>query len=258
MEHVLNTLESKLSETAMNTPTPVALRTGHIDYSLELFETFGNEEIEQSKVQILQRLATKDFLTCSDFAAACKKAAERADEKDKMCGFTPAPQAKGVDLYGPTRKVLNQRLSEAKQIFGVFRLNPDALKEMGYWKALANAREYLKEAQIKWNATKIDAPEVKAAKKESKESMQAITEMMATWPQLPGENRKDYLERIDSKAEEALKKLHQEKMSEKINKVVESLAEKYDGQFLCAVADELLIRFDNAAIEAEMVKEANE
>jgi hypothetical protein len=256
MENVINRLPSLVSDAAMNAKPAEGLKVGRLNHGLTLFETFGNEEIEQTKVQALEQLATVEFLTCEDFKKACKGALEMADAADAATGFVPKTNAKGTEKYGPKRRVLNQRLSEAKQLFGVFRLNADVLRERGYWSALSIAREYLTEAQVKWDNTRIVDAEEKAAKADSKAQRSALDEVMSMHAQKPGESIRDYMERMADKVDTAIATKQQEAFNAEVNKLVKSLIDKQDGETLVLACLRIIEQIGDIPDAVEYLNEA--
>lgn len=180
MEHQLATIESKVSPAAIAAGSSAALKTGHINYGADLYQAFAAEATESTKVKVLISIAGAG-LTPDEFKAQCKKAQEMADATDKANGFTYGEDAKGTDKYGPIRRVLNQRLSEAKQIFGALKIKPEALQEKGYWAALAAARTILEEKGCNWDGSHSD-PEQKKAKAQAKAMQQAIAEVLTANP----------------------------------------------------------------------------
>lgn len=180
MENVLSNIEGSISPAAIAAGTPVALKVGHIQYGADLYNAFAAEATESTKVKVIIQIAEAG-LTPYEFKAECKKATELADTNDKANGFTPKADAKGTDKYGPIRRVLNQRLSEAKQIFGAYKIKPESLKEKGYWAALAAAREVLTEKGCNWDGSNAN-PEAKKAQKASREMQKAIADVLSANP----------------------------------------------------------------------------
>lgn len=180
MENVLASIESKVSPAAISAGTPEALKVGHVSYGAELYNAFAAEATESTKVQVIVMIA-ESGLSPAEFKVQCKKAVELADANDKANGFIPKADAKGTEKYGPIRRVLNQRLSEAKQIFGAFKINPASVKEKGYWAALASARECLEEKGCNWDGSH-NNPEQKKAQKASKEMQKAFADVFSANP----------------------------------------------------------------------------
>jgi hypothetical protein len=180
MENVLANIEGQVSPAATSAGTPVALKVGHINYGADLYNAFAAEATENTKVKVIIAIA-ETGMSPEEFKGECKKATELADVNDKANGFTPKDGAKGAEKYGPLRRVLNQRLSEAKQIFGAYKVNPSAIKEKGYWAALAAARDTLDAKGCAWDGSSV-SPEAKKAAKESRAMQKALGEAIASNP----------------------------------------------------------------------------
>jgi hypothetical protein len=237
MDNVIASLPSRVSPMALAAGASVALATGAINHASTLLEIYVSEETEDTKVKAIGRIAEAG-ITCEEFAKSCKKAQEMADDLDKANGFKAPDDAKGQDLYGPKRRVLNQRLSEAKRLFGVFKMQPDVLKERGYWSALDAARTYLDQIGMKWDGTKQDTSESKANKNHAKLARKALEAVMVANPMQAGESIKTYNDRMSDMVEQTMEDMQEQAQQDAVNKVVKSLTEKHpDWNFLLAVAD---------------------
>jgi hypothetical protein len=196
MENVLVSLPSKISPEAVNAGAPESLKTGSINYGKDLFESFVEQESKEStQIMCIKRMADAG-LTFAEFREAVKKAQETADTIDKATGFTAKPDAKGMDKYGPKRKLINSRMSEAKMLFGTFKFSPDILKEKGYWAALQAAREYLNSKGIKWDGERKLSDSERTVKKVNKEVEAAEQAAKDANPIQPGESYKEWKDRI--------------------------------------------------------------
>jgi hypothetical protein len=210
MENVLASIEGKVSPAAISAGTPEALKVGALNYGADLYNAFAAEATENTKVKVIIQIA-ETGMSPEEFKAQCKKAVELADANDKANGFTAKADAKGTEKYGPIRRVLNQRLSEAKQIFGAYKINPNSIKEKGYWAALAAARETLEEKGCNWDGSNSN-PEAKKAAKASREMQKAIADVLSTNPMAqPAElieqaKEKAFSNEVDSIAEAIEKK----------------------------------------------------
>lgn len=249
MEHVIATLPARVSPEAMLTGAPTALKTGHVNHAVTLFETFCNEEQEQTKVSTLRGMV---HLTCQEFQTFCAGAVEMADAADKASGFQPKEGAKGTAKYGPKRTVLNSRLSEARLIFGATKMDAGVTKEVGYWKALAASRSYLDEKGLKWNGERKLSKEEKGNKQVAKLNLKAMEEVMTLYPMQAGESIKDYNERMAQLVDKTIEDLRIEQRNEQVEKIVAGLVEKYpDAEILLAVADRLFLKYEDPSIEME-------
>lgn len=238
MNNVLANIAAVISPAAIQAGGTEALKTGHINHGAALYSTFVIEADKQGLTQMetIREIALTAKLSCTEFAAAIKGAQELADTMDKANGFVKPEGAKGQDNYGPKRRLLNQRASEAKQLFGVFKLQPQLLQEKGYWQGLTDARDYLSELHIKWDNTPVLSDSEATAKKASKASTKALAEVMATNAMKEGESRADYLVRIDDMAEKALADAKAEEFNKTVKTTIEKLTEKHGSEMLMAIA----------------------
>lgn len=193
MENAIATLASRVSPEAQNKGAPEGLKTGHINHGVTLFETFADDG-DNTKVIVIQRLAGE--MTCIDFGQAVKDAQAIADNTDSASGWKAPADAKGADKYGPKRSVLNARMSEAKALFGAYKIDPSVLKEKGYWLAIKAARELLDSKGVKWDGTPKPTDADKAAKKAVRASDAALAQAQKLNPQKAGESMKEYILRV--------------------------------------------------------------
>lgn len=234
MDNIIDSLPSKVSPAAIAAGAAIALKVGPTTAATTLLEIFVREDVDDTKIAALRRMALEDKLSCVEFSKACKEAQEKADAMDKLSGFTAAADAKGSDKYGPNRRVLNQRLSEAKQLFGVFKLQPDVLKERGYWSALDASRTYLGECGMKWDGQAVDTADSKDAKQRAKLARQALEEVMQANPMQAGESIRDYNERMAKEVDATIEEKQADAADKEINNLVKMLTKKYDGSLLIA------------------------
>lgn len=233
MDNILVTLPSKVSDEAMNTSTKGVINVGKSTIATSLFEMFVSEDVNDTKVE---RIRAMTHITHVEFSKACKDAQEKADWADAASGFKAAPEAKGTEKYGPARRVLNQRLSEAKQIFGVAKLQPTLLAEKGYWGALDASRTYLGELGIKWDNSPVLDAEEKDAKRNQKLQKAALAEVMDMYEQQAGENIWDYMERMASKVDQAIEEKQQQARDSQAQQLVTSLVEKHGSEAMVNTA----------------------
>lgn len=252
MNSVISEIGSKVSPEAMEQGTPVALATGHINIGAAIYEALVVDAEKQgiTTLEAIKIIALESGLSCTEFSAACKKSQEIADTTDKAQGFEVATDAKGIDRYGPKRRLLNQRLSEAKQLFGVYKLNPHCLEEKGYWSALAEAREYLASVNKKWDNTNIDSPDVKAAKAGVKLEQNVMAATMVNNPQQEGENRAEYLLRIDGMIDAAVDAAETEAFNKGVKSLFEQLTKKHGDIIVSALLDYSMGQADTATLES--------
>jgi hypothetical protein len=246
MQNVINELPSKVSPVAMAAGSPDGLKVGHVSHADDLFKAFTADVFETSKLSVLRTMAITAGLTCEEFKAECKRAQAKADETDALTGFVKEAGAKGQYQYGPTRRVLNSRLGEAKNLFGVFKQAPDILKEKGYVAALSIAREFLAEKGVKWDGSKATTEE----QKQAKARVAAVAEAMGTTAKNEGETREEWLIRVDELATEKLAQAEEEVFNKGVKKLYDSLTEKHDDKTLSAVLQMVIDSLDDEGLNS--------
>ena len=251
MENALAHISEKVSPEAISAGTPTALKVGHINHAASIYGAFVVDADKQglTTLETIKEIACTHGLTHTEFAEQCKQAQKMADTVDKSTGFTPNDDAKGVEKYGPKRRLLNQRLSEAKQLFGVFKAAPDILKEKGYWPALAAAREYLAGKNIKWDGTKVQSQEEKLASNEAARVRDALAETMAKNPMEAGETRAEYLARIDAMADSAVELAQETAFNKGVESLYESIAKRHGQAMLEGVFNKFLSNLNTEGLE---------
>lgn len=224
----------------------------------QLVEMFADETGEATKVQAIQAMALS--LTCGEFTDAVKKAKEIADSIDSLNGFKPAEGAKGSDRYGPKRGVLNARMSEAKQIFGVAKQAPDVLRELGYWPAVNTARKWLGDHGKTWDGNKAETADEKRTRKAQATEAAAMTQVMLANPQALGETRADYLTRIEAAMAEQVGKAQAESFDKRVQTIVESLKKQFgtEKDALLEACNILLTEGQEAILLTENTKQEEE
>lgn len=219
MDNPIALLPQKVSPDAVQQGAPEALKVGHISIAADIYKMYAGDS-DDTKIKTVARWA--EAKTCEEFRKECKDALTIADNVDKANGFTPKPDAKGTDKYGPKRKMMASRMSEAKMLFGVNKLAPNILKEKGYWDALEAARSFLKDKGIKWDGE----PRPTDARKEElayNRAMDAAEQAVRdAHPMQPGESWADYKDRIAPLVDEYKEKQDVEKVAEAIRKVAAS------------------------------------
>lgn len=235
MENVIVRIQ-ECSPEAVQEAKQHELKSSQISHAAELFRTFAAED-DSTKVKCLEKLAIHYGLTTEEFKKQCKDAQDIADTTDKANGFTPSPDAKGVDKYGPKRRVLNQRLSEAKQIFGVFKQEPNILKEKGYWAAVDTARNYLKSNGLSWEG---NTKEAIATKKQHKQAQAAMDDAMQALPMEAGESMADYAKRLAVFAEERSEEIKQEQYASQVVGEAKKLVQKHGNEMSEDIAKAVL------------------
>ena len=214
MENVLANLESQVAPAAMAAGADEGLKVGHMNYGKELFDLYVGDDSKDTMVKAIVRMASA--LTCEQFRAECEKAQEIASSTDAACGFKAKDGAKGTEKYGPKRRTINTRLSEAKQIFGCAKLDLSKVIERGYWSALQSAKDTLGEKGLKWDGQKAATKEQRIAQRDNKESLEAFALAQKILPQHAGESIKQWTERVAIKAESLKEQMAVDELVEKI------------------------------------------
>lgn len=214
MDNVLANLESQVAPAAVAAGASEALKTGHMNYGKELFDLYVGDDSKDTMVKAIIRMASA--LTCEQFRDECEKAQEIASATDAACGFVAKQDAKGTEKYGPKRRTINTRLSEAKQIFGCAKLDMSAVIERGYWSALQSAKDTLAAKGVKWDGQKAATKEQRAAQRDNKESLEAFALAQKILPQHAGESIKQWTERVAIKAEALKEQMIVDELVEKI------------------------------------------
>ncbi len=250
--NVLETIEQKLSPEAIAKGTPPNLTVGHINHGAAIYSAFVVDGEKQgiTTLDVLKTIALDAKLSCLEFAQQCKKAQEMADAVDKGNGFLKAEDAKGQDCYGPKRRLLNQRLSEAKQIFGMYKTNPKAMNEKGYWPALAIARDFFANARTKWDGTPIVDKHTKDAKQQYAVEIAARAAVKANVPQDDGETREAYLMRVDALEASAVEAAQADAFNKRVKTVHASFVKANGEEVLMAMFQTTLENMDTESMEA--------
>jgi len=196
MEHVLAKMESHVSPEAMAAGTPVALKVGHVSYAADIVREFTDDTGATPKLMLIAKMA--ESLTCDQFQEQMKQAQKLASDMDSQFGFVPVEGTKkNSERYGPRRNVLNTQISTARQVFGAYKLVPEALKEVkSFNAAVALARQTLDDNNVSWDGTPIPSDQQKEQKKALREVNKAEDALMERYPQQEGESIKDYKIRL--------------------------------------------------------------
>lgn len=248
MNHVLATI----AESGMlTTPTPVALATGHVNHASALFGIYVVDADKEgiNKLEAIQAIANAG-LSYVEFSASFKKAQEMADSADKANGFVKPEGAKGQENYGPKRRLLNQRGSEAKRLFGVFKRNPAILAEKGYWQALEAARSWLEEQAQTWDGDKTLSKDEKADKHASSVRTGARAQVMDTHPQLKDETDEAYLMRVRDLMADAVEAAETAEFNKGVKTLFDSLTKKHTQETLYGVMQMMLDNMGDEALNA--------
>lgn len=267
MNNIITSFDTKVSPVALATPPSHALSGGKVSHASDLLKAFTADAFDTTRIQCLMRMAGMglgqqqgDALTCDEFKAECKQAQELASNTDTLSGFIKPADAKGQDQYGPVRRVLNQRLSEAKNIFGVLKMDSSVVLEKGYVPALEAARAFLADKGVKWDGSKAPTE----AQKAIKATREALSDVMEETPQEQYETLGEYMARCTALVEDKLQENALAAKEKALQRVVTSL-EKAHGKDILAdlfahivdVADiDSLKDMANYIYEAQMLQKA--
>ena len=196
MEHVLAKIETHVSPDAMAAGTPVGLKVGHISYAADIVREFTDDTGATPKLMLLMKMA--ESLTCDQFQDQMKQAQKLASDMDSQFGFVPVEGTKkNSERYGPRRNVLNTQISTARQVFGAYKLVPEAFKEVKSFNAAVSlARQTLDDNNVSWDGTPIPSDQQKEQKKALRDVNKAEDALMERYPQQDGESIKDYKLRL--------------------------------------------------------------
>jgi hypothetical protein len=184
------------------------LSGGFVSQASDLFKAFTDDDLESSKLSVLRNMSV---LTVAEFKEEIALAQKLADETDAGNGFKAADKPQSMEeRYGIKRRVLNQRLSEAKRLFGVFKQAPEVLKEKGYAASLIAARQWLSDNSKTWEGDTALTKEAKEAKSERKALAKAIGTAVANGAS------------IESAVNDAKYKVQEDKLAAFINNLVKN------------------------------------
>lgn len=227
MDNILVSLPSRVSPQALTTPVNnEGFSVGKSTFHTSLLEAFTKDVFDTSRLACLKSMS---HITCEEFKKVCKDAQEQASNVDAMSGFIKAEGSVGADQYGPIRRVLNQRLSEAKQVFGVLKTDASVVAEKGWFPAVEAARFFLSSLNVKWDGSKAPTEEQKA----SKETRAALSEVMGENKQEANESFATYMARCASLVETKLEERAEQAKEKALLKIVSSL-EKAHGKDVLA------------------------
>lgn len=224
MEHVLATLESTVSPAALAAGTNPALTVGKINVGKVLYDLYSEID-DKANTAVVHIIELSETYTPAEFRDAVKGAQEMATAQDAATGFKAKEGAKGAELYGPARRNINTRMSEAKQIFGVAKMAPAVVREKGYFSALTAARDWLGLKGMKWDGARALTTDEKKAKKTQKANEEAIDMAKRVLPQMPGESIANYMVRVGAKAEAIKESLAIEQLLKQIQGLEEIASE---------------------------------
>jgi hypothetical protein len=230
MENVITSLPSRVNDAAMNQGFQ-PLSNGVVSHASDLFAAYTDDSADNSKLACIKAMT---FMSPDEFSKECKAAQALADTVDAANGFKAIEGTKKMEeRYGLKRRVLNQRLSEAKRLFGVFKQAPDVLKEKGYFAAVAAARQWLSDNKKTWDGNTALSSDEKQAKASKAALVNALAEGLA-----------------DGMDVDTAKAAAENKVFEtKVQALLASLVKTHDGDTLFTVALRLIEATDVDAID---------
>jgi hypothetical protein len=231
MENIITQLEH-CSPKAIHAPKSYQLKTSHVSCASDIILAFCDDDDSNTKLTTIKKIALDLGITCEEFKIECKQAQKLADQIDALNGFKPTDEQR----YGIKRRVLNQRLSEAKRLFGVFKTAPDVLKEKGYAAAVVTARQWLLTNNKQWDGSAMPSE----AARETKAVSKAFKAVTTANPMIAGESLKDYQSRLSPLVEAELAAQEAVANEERVNKLVKRLAENEDGDILLTACLKIL------------------
>jgi len=244
MDNVLASLPSKVSPDAVTQGVTHSLKIGTDTVAQTLFETFTKDVFETTR---LQSVVQAQELTCEQFSVSCKDALAKADILDAANGFVKPEGAKGQKQYGPVRRVLSQRLSECKQVFGAVKQGM-SVEGKGYASALELSREFLKEKALRWNGEPVPTDAQRQQAKHKEDLQEATAEVMARSPQQPGESIAQWMTRIGEIIQEETAGKEAARLEAVATATVDKAVEKHGDSILSALLSDLVSRMTDEEI----------
>lgn len=208
---------------------------------------FANPVTDGHKVQTLYAYRE---LTVAEFKQALSEAQKTASKVDELSGFKSADGAKGQDAYGPKRRSMNNACSGMRKVWGVLRMQPDALLPLqnlpqggilgadlfpsfadaiikaGKW--LESTDETCNKVPLDWTGATLDQVDnARAIKKARRLNAKAEDAAMDDNPMQPGETQADYMVRLEGAKADALADLETESMQKQADRIVAKLKEKH-------------------------------
>jgi len=218
--------------------------TTHAQIAIELLDQFGQAESTQKRVEALFYMAA-DGLTCEEFDACMSDALLRAKAVDKSLGWQPAKDAKGRDLYGPRQSSLASNASNARQVFGCFKVSPESIVKPGpsgvmhsdlfpvFSQAYKLAVAELNRLKVNWKGQAISVMEQAAkAKKEHANAVDIETAAKLANPQQPGETIEQWESRIEALLPDYVQQAQEATADNAGAKLFKSLVKKYGDEKL--------------------------
>ena len=223
-----------------------------------LLDTFGQAEATQNKVSTLYFMAI-DGLTCEEFDSACTEALSNAKNADKANGWIIGDK-KGRDAYGPRQSSLASAQTGMRQVFGVSRLNPDAIVKPGpsgivsldlfpnMSRAVAAAAAWLSsknadgtKVPMNWRGVPLSDEQVSRKRKATARADAAAFDLAAAANQRQaGEDDAQYEARIEGLMGKYAEELADKAVADAAAKLWKKLVEKHGDAGAVAIVGELM------------------
>lgn len=234
-----------------------SLAVGKIKIVADLYAAFADTSADTKRVSVVFGAAKLEGFDSEALADNLKAACKMADDADIREGFKPAEGATGQAKYGPRRSSMNARSSEIRQLFGALTNGASLSPEMGWAKAVKEARTYLKESGIQWDGAKALSGEEKNAKADLALSKSVRDEWMENHPQKAGESIRQYTERMLQACEILVVEAQQVENQKTLQKAADKLVEKH-GIAFCGDLALLLAEMFNKSVEEQAPQEEPE
>jgi len=229
-----------------------------------LLDQFGQAETTQSRVMSLYYMA-HDGLTNEEFDEACGEASALAKQADKANGWIIGDK-KGRDAYGPRQSSLATQQTGMRQVFGVFRMQPDAIVKPGpsgfvnmdvmpvMSRAVTLAAAWLNSTNedgtkvpCNWRGIPLSQEKVQKARKSvARADAAAFDAAAAEHPQQAGEDDAQYEKRIEALMPQYAEKLKGAAVAEIAAKLWKKLVEKHGA----ADAESIVIELNRLSLES--------
>ena len=226
--------------------------------AVTLLDQFGQAESTQSRVMALYYMA-HDGLTCEEFDEACSEASTLAKQADKANGWIVGDK-KGRDAYGPRQSSLATQQTGMRQVFGVFRMQPDAIVKPGpsgfvnmdvmpvMSRAVTLAAAWLNSTNedgtkvpMNWRGVPLSQEKLSKARKNAQRADSAAFDAAAAdHPQQAGEDDAQYEKRIEALMPQYAEKLTAAATTEAAKKLWKKLIEKHGDDGAVALVAELM------------------
>lgn len=217
-------LESRTTPAAATAPVAAGMRTGaSVNFSGQyLYDRFvnsaSNEDVAKMDI-VRQMVKTLDVQTFKSNVGEMVKIAREFDKTDKS-HFSAA-----------RLKTAMNHQSVMRNAYGAMRFASEAMSEAGvndatgYHVVNTVAMRVLKEKGIKWDGTKAEDADVRAARLAAKQESKIMADVMAANPKRSDESREAYYARIDGLVTEAEAQVEAESKAARLEKLAAKVRE---------------------------------